>query len=126
MLEHLLDSCGGHPALAEEGLQWLVEYPAVDETSRQALHTHLCSSARLWQAFQPLVEEPAARERLAQRLAATELGRARPYLADGELRRLFWNNLIAVRGQGENARLYWRCEVVRQAGLQVLQSGTES
>lgn len=125
MLKHLLDSCGGHPALAEEGLQWLVEYPAVDEASRQALYTHLCSSARLWQAFQPLVQEPAARERLAQRLAAGELGRARPYLADSELRRLFWNNLIAVRGQGENARLHWRCEVVRQAGLQVLQDGIE-
>jgi hypothetical protein len=72
-----------------------------------------------------MVEEAGARERLAERLAAPDLGRARPYLADPELRRLFWSNLIAVRGQGENARLYWRCDVVRQAGLQVLQAGAE-
>ncbi|GLK89623.1 hypothetical protein [Pseudomonas turukhanskensis] len=122
MLEHLLESCGGHPALAEEGLQWLVEYPEADAAARQTLHTHLRSSARLWQAFQPLTQDPAARERLHARLLADDLGRARPYLADAELRRLFWSNLIAVRGQGDSARLYWRCEVVREAGLQVVQS----
>lgn len=120
MLAELLESCGGHPALVEEGLQWLVEHSSLNAASRSALHAHLGASSRLWQAFLPLAEDLQARERLSERLHSSDLGRASPYLADSELRRLFWSNLICVRGQGETARLHWRCEIIRQTGLQVL------
>ncbi len=120
MLAELLESCGGHPALAEEGLQWLVEHSGLNAASQRALQDHLGDSARLWQAFLPLAEDPSARERLRERLTAVDLGRASPYLADGELRRLFWNNLITVRGQGDSARLHWRSEIIRATGLKVL------
>jgi transcriptional regulator with XRE-family HTH domain len=118
----LLELCGGHPALVEEGLQWLCENAGRDQAAQTALRTRLAASARLWQTFLPLAADPAARERLRTRLLAADLGRARPYLPDAELRRLFWSNLVCVRGEGEAARLHWRCEVVRQAGLQVLES----
>lgn len=126
MLGELLESCGGHPALAEEGLQWLAQYSALSADSRHALHEHLSSSTRLWQAFLPLTETEESRERLRRRLETTDLGRASPYLADGELRRLFWNNLITVQGQGDSARLVWRCEIIRQTGLQVLGACVEA
>jgi len=69
-----------------------------------------------------LANNRALRDRLRELLDCEDLGRARPYLPDGDLRRLFWNNLIAARGPAEEARLCWRCEVVRKAGWQVLES----
>ena len=89
---------------------------------RAALRSHLASSARLWQTFLPLAQALATRERLAQLLQADELGRARPYLQDDELRRLFWGNLLQVRGSGEAARLQWRSATIREAGRMVLDS----
>lgn len=114
---------GGHPALFEEGLQWLVDQ-GVDEAnaSSSVLRTQLTSSPRLWQTFLPLAQAPASRTRLQQLLQADDLGRARPYLQDDELRNLFWGNLIHVRGTGDAARLHWRCATIRDAGLMVLDS----
>jgi hypothetical protein len=112
---------GGHPALFEEGLQWLVDQGVGDgHASSAALRTHLASSPRLWQTFLPLAQAPATRTRLQQLLQAGDLGRARPYLQDDELRSLFWGNLIHVRGTGDAARLHWRCATIRDAGLMVL------
>jgi len=123
LLAELQDASGAHPALFEEGLQWLVDHAASATRGDCAdLQAHLAASPRLWQTFLPLTQEPAARERLRQLLQADDLGRARPYLQDAELRRLFWGNLIHVRGAGDEARLHWRCPVVRQAGLTVLQA----
>ena len=74
----------------------------------------------------PLGQKPATRERLAQLLQADELGRARPYLQDDELRRLFWGNLLQVRGTGDAARLHWRSTAIREAGWMVLESSTST
>lgn len=121
VLTHLQDACGGHPALFEEGLQWLVEQGInVTQAASAALRTQLAASPRLWQTFLPLAQEGASRERLRVLLQADDLGRARPYLQDDDLRRLFWGNLIHVRGMGDAARLHWRCDTVRHAGLMVL------
>lgn len=114
---------GGHPALFEEGLQWLVDQGVgKDDAPPGALRTHLASSPRLWQTFLPLAQAPATRARLLQLLNADDLGRARPYLQDDELRSLFWGNLIHVRGVGDAARLHWRCATIRDAGFMVLDS----
>ncbi len=114
---------GGHPALFEEGLQWLVDQGVgKDDAPPSALRTHLASSPRLWQTFLPLAQAPATRARLLQLLNADDLGRARPYLQDDELRTLFWGNLIHVRGTGDAARLHWRCATIRDAGFMVLDS----
>jgi transcriptional regulator with XRE-family HTH domain len=112
--------CGGHPALFEEGMQWLAEHGASLPQALPDLRLHLANSARLWQTFLPLTHTPASRARLRELLQASDLGRARPYLQDDELRRLFWGNLVHVRGQGEQARLHWRCDIIREAGLAVL------
>jgi hypothetical protein len=124
VLAGLQDLTGSHPALFEEGLQWLVDHGTLalegDVTAARALRSHLAGSARLWQTYLPLAQEPQARERLSQLLQAPDLGRARPYLQDDDLRRLFWGNLIHVRGQGDAARLHWRSPIVREAGLAVL------
>ena len=127
VLAALQDVSGGHPALFEEGLQWLVDH-GVDEAQARsaALRSHLAGSPRLWQTLLPLAQAPATRQRLAQLLQADELGRARPYLQDDELRRLFWGNLIHVRGTGDAARLHWRSPAIREAGLMVLESSTSA
>ncbi|GAA4419154.1 hypothetical protein [Acidovorax lacteus] len=119
---------GGHPALFEEGLQWLVDHLGPEASLHEghaafgALHTHLASSPRLWQTFLPLAQTPATRARLQQLLQADDLGRARPYLQDDALRSLFWGNLIHARGAGDAARLHWRSPTVREAGRMVLES----
>ena len=127
VLAALQEVSGGHPALFEEGLQWLVDHgvnPTMDEglARSAALRSHLASSPRLWQTLLPLAQAPATRQRLAQLLQADELGRARPYLQNDELRRLFWGNLLQVRGTGDAARLHWRSGAIRDAGLMVLES----
>lgn len=131
VLAALQDVSGGHPALFEEGLQWLVDQTAgqgVDEAQARSpvLRTHLAASPRLWQTFLPLAQAPATRQRLAQLLQADELGRARPYLQDDELRRLFWGNLLQVRGTGDAARLHWRSPTIRDAGLMVLDACSQT
>ena len=119
---------GGHPALFEEGLQWLVDHPGAGASLHEgqpafiALRTHLASSPRLWQTFLPLAQAPASRARLQQLLSSEDLGRARPYLQDDDLRSLFWGNLILARGTGDAARLHWRCATIRDAGFMVLDS----
>lgn len=132
VLQQLQVASGSHPALFEEGLQWLVDHGASAAAAAAAaasgaaaalppaLLAHLAASPRLWQTFMPLAQEPAARRRLLALLQAHDLGRARPYLQDADLRRLFWGNLVHVRGTGDEARLYWRSEVIRKAGLTVL------
>lgn len=114
----LLQVTGGHPALVEEGLQALVDQTL--EPSPESLHRQLLGSERLWQAFVPLVEDTVARARMQERLQADDLGRAHPYLADAELRRLFWSNLITARETEAGARLCWRSSVIREAGLKVI------
>lgn len=131
VLAALQDVSGGHPALFEEGLQWLVDQTAgqgLDEAQARSpvLRTHLAASPRLWQTFLPLAQTPATRQRLAQLLQADELGRARPYLQDDELRRLFWGNLLQVRGTGDAARLHWRSPTIRDAGLMVLDACSQT
>lgn len=112
-LSRLLQLCGGHPALVEEALGWLQQQP---QSSLLELSQQLQHSERLWQAFMPMLSEPNSRARLEQLLDKQDLGMARPYLPDEGLRRLFWNNLI----NAHDGRLQWRCEVVREAGKQVL------
>ena len=133
MLAALQALSGGHPALFEEGLQWLVDQAAagaggVDAAQAQsaALHAHLAASPRLWQTFLPLAQESGTRQRLAQLLQADDLGRARPYLQDAELRHLFWGNLVHVRGTGDAARLHWRSPAIREAGRMVIESCSHS
>ncbi|MET1076648.1 MAG: helix-turn-helix transcriptional regulator [Pseudomonas sp.] len=121
----LLEHSGGHPALAEEGLQWLADHPE-SAASGAALAAFLAGSARLWQAFLPMSETAEGRARLAELLKAEDLGRARPYLQDHDLRRLFWSNLLTVRGEGTAARLQWRSDVVRNAGRQVVDACCEN
>ncbi|MFZ6720443.1 hypothetical protein [Undibacterium sp. Ji49W] len=117
----LASLCGGHPALFEEGMQWLAENTGKLPDDLPALRMHLIHSARLWQTFLPLTHSPDTKARLRELLLAEDLGRARPYLQDEDLRRLFWGNLIHVRSQGDQARLYWRCDIIRDAGLMVIE-----
>lgn len=123
VIQALQDLTGGHPALYEEALQWLMEQGvSVQAVHSPLLRAHLVASARLWQTLLPLVQDPAAREQLRGLLGAACLGRARPYLQDAVLRRLFWGNLLLVRGTGEGAHLHWRCDIAREAAQAVLQA----
>ncbi|MFZ5638573.1 MAG: helix-turn-helix domain-containing protein [Pseudomonadota bacterium] len=113
----LLRLSGGHPALLEAAHRLLRTTPAIDDVAATA---RLAEHPLLWQALLPLVEHGEDRVRLQSLLDAPRLGRARPYLIDPLLRRLFWSNLLAPRDEADGRWLVWRCDAVRQAVRSVL------
>lgn len=122
-LQALLEASGGHPALIDDGLQWLcAQGPVQAHTAQAPLHAHLAASPRLWQTLLALARQPGLPPRLTQLLQAPTLGRARPYLQDDVLRTLFWGNLIHARPAEGGAQLHWRCDTVRAAARAVLES----
>ncbi|MDC8012320.1 hypothetical protein [Tahibacter soli] len=120
LVARLAALCGGHPALIDEALRAIAGDARLTDAD---LADRLGASARLWEGFVPLVDDADARERIGAWLRGTRLGRAQPYLLDRHLRRLFWANLVAVRPGEQGAVVEWRCDAVRQAGLQVLAGG---
>jgi len=122
LLRSLLSASGGHPALLDDGLQHLAATACASEPAR--LQTELAASPRLWQSWLALTQHGAWLPRLQQLLQASALGPARPYLQDDLLRALFWANLVQARPAEGGAQLHWRSEIVREAGLAVLQAAT--
>jgi transcriptional regulator with XRE-family HTH domain len=125
VIESLLQLTGGHPALCEEAMAWLAGQGAtasVQAVESPQLRAQLFASACLWQTLLPLAQQAPQREQLRGLAGAEVLGRARPYLQDGMLRRLFWGNLLRVHGVGDQANLHWRCGIAREAALAVLES----
>lgn len=110
----LLQVSGGHPGLLQESISLHLSGQELE-----AIAAQLNESERLWQAFAPLADDAALREQLLDALQSERLGSAKPYLVDPLLRQLFWQNLIAPRTFEDGRFLVWRCEAVRNAGVQV-------
>jgi hypothetical protein len=108
-LGEILDFTGQHPRLLDFCLQSGL---ATVEEARQALENSPLP-AQLFTRFR----EDADREPLAKLLQKTDVGAYDPWPAQSLPRRLYWNNLITRRG----GRLAWRCEIIRQWGLRVLE-----
>ncbi|MBL8262637.1 MAG: helix-turn-helix transcriptional regulator [Xanthomonadaceae bacterium] len=113
----LLRLSGGHPALLDAAHRMLRAEPGIGD---HAAATRLAEHPLLWQALLPLVERDDDRVRLQSLLDADRLGRARPYLIDPMLRRLYWSNLLAPRDEADGRWLAWRCDAVRLAARTVL------
>ena len=113
---------GAHPLLLEQAVEALRHAPRPEAES---LERELAASDLLWPAFLPHLAEPAARDRLAQWLAAPRLGPARPWLLDPQLRALYWANLLIERSAADGRWLEWRCEAVRRAGRAALAAAGE-
>lgn len=117
-LARALRLSGGHPLLAQAALVLLADADLDDEAVTTTLSTH----PRLWEALVPLLRDVAAQAAVEGWLASPTLGPARPYLADPLLRQLYWANLLAARQQAQGACLQWRCEAIRRAVQQVIES----
>ncbi len=113
----LLRLSGGHPALLDAAHRLLRAEPAIDDATATA---RLAEHPLLWQALLPLVERDDDRARLQALLDAPRLGRARPYLIDPLLRRLFWSNVLAPRDEADGRWLAWRCDAARLAARNLL------
>ncbi|KAF1686863.1 hypothetical protein B1992_05575 [Pseudoxanthomonas broegbernensis] len=113
----LLRLSGGHPALLDAAHRLLRAAPGIDDAAATA---RLAEHPLLWQALLPLAVPAEDRARLSGLLEAPRLGRARPYLIDPMLRRLYWANLLAPRDAADGRWLAWRCEAVRAAARHVL------
>lgn len=111
---------GGHPLLAEAALT------LVDETAPASDDAHLVEALsdhpRLWEALLPLLRDAATRDTVGAWLERAQIAPARPYLVDPLLRQLYWSNLLAVRAQPQGVWLEWRCEAIRRAVRQVIES----
>ena len=110
----LLQASGGHPGLLQEAIS-----SHLSGMDMEAIAERLNGSERLWQAFAPLADDAALRQQLKDALQSERLGSARPYIVDPLHRQLFWQNLVAPRDFEDGRFLVWRCEAVRNAGVQV-------
>jgi hypothetical protein len=107
-LQTVLEFTGCHPRLMHYCLQQGAD-------SAQACEQLLRQSplpAQLYTGFRSDHDRIAICDLLQQ----TKLGRYDPWPADELLRKLYWSNLITRRGQD----LCWRCEFIRQVGLEIL------
>lgn len=120
ILQKLLQITGGHPILLLESIQWFINSKNIDRLDEQQLSLSLENSEQLWQIFLSLVEIKQDRVRMIELLNKEALAQAQPYISDPFLRKLFWSNLIAVKGAGVNAKFYWRCEIIREIGRKIL------
>ncbi len=107
----ILELAGGHPRLVRHLLQCRERQPESSDY-RQALKEY--SFVR--ELFLPYRGDVAAMSRICDWLTRSEIGDVEPWLEDELLRRLYWSNVLVGCGRC----LRWRCEVLREAGRQVL------
>jgi hypothetical protein len=112
VLERVLTVSGGHPAIAHELLDKVVEgfgdsLPALEDTLQQ--------SEALCAALVPMVRPDDDRAVLRRLVGLDDLGPAQPYVFNTMLRRLYWRNLIRVEEVSGKRRLVWRSPAIRDA-----------
>lgn len=107
----LLARCGGFPPLLHAALRIQREEGHVNDE-------RLSEESCVWELFTSLRLNPAQQAKLHDWLACrdTPIKPLRPYLFDDLLRALYWQGLLAPRER----QLYWRCEAMRLAGLEIL------
>jgi hypothetical protein len=116
LIELLEELTGGHAGLIRE----LLHKVKAGERSRDALARALDSPA-IWTAVTPLAKGDAA-SYLRSVVDREDLGKARPYIFNDALRRLFWRNLIKRQLSGNEVRLVWRSPAIRETVSQILRS----
>lgn len=119
--ERALRLSGGHPLLATAAMALLGGAGA--SASDEQLIEQLASYAPVWQAFVPLLADPANLAAIEGWLRQERLAAAYPYLLDPVLRSLYWANLVTPRRHGDGLWLEWRCEAIRRAGLLIARHG---
>ncbi|MEG2803170.1 hypothetical protein [Stenotrophomonas sp.] len=125
LLARALHLSGGHPLLAQAALRLLATPAGERALDDEAMIDTLATHPRLWEAVVPLLRDPAARASIQAWLDVTRLAPARPYLVDPLLRPLYWHNLLAARRHDDGAWLEWRCEAIRRAVRQAIDSLAE-
>jgi hypothetical protein len=111
----LLEVSGGHPRLLQHCLSpGYLDAGFDPETCRASLS----QLPFVWRLFTPFMQDTDTTQRLCQLLAHHDVGPDEPYLREGLLRHLYWQNLLRRSQPGK--RLTWRCEALRLAGQHIL------
>jgi hypothetical protein len=111
----LLEISGGHPGVLEICFDLHAENP---NFTLKDLMEKLVHSFVMWRLFMPFRKDPVKKKQVCELLNQEDVGPAQPYIFDCLLKALYWKNLLK-RGTN-NHRLYWRCEVLRLVGQQIL------
>jgi len=123
LVDKLLKVCGGHPQLLEECLTLkkaqpdlpLLAYP--DKLSQ-------CSQAR--EPFLLLARDEKTRQQMKKLLQQEDLGKASTPIAQDWHKILYWKNLVCLREINGESRLFWRCEALRMAGKEILETENQA
>ena len=107
----LLTVSGGHPTLLHSCLEYHEQGMNADEYAQR-----LKQDAILVTAFAKFKKNTSQCQQLCEWLQQVDVAPAQPYLFDDLLREIYWANLLVK----QHNRLEWRCEVVREAGLEIL------
>ncbi len=109
----LLAQCGGYPPLLRAAVQ-MAQCEGKPDDAR------LSEASCVWELFTSLHLNPREKATLRDWLDCrnTALAAWKPYLFNALLRDLFWRGVLVRRER----RLYWRCEAMRLAGLEILEA----
>ena len=113
----MLTLCGGHPRLLRHCFQHRLQDFRLDAAGYRRL---LQNDAFFSQLFTPYRENSYYRQQLCGWLAHEALEPYQDWPSDALLRRLYWNNLLANRDR----RFVWRCDLLRDAGREILACDT--
>jgi hypothetical protein len=117
VVTHLLDISGGHPTLLQASLLLYQQQPQLNWSEYPQV---LSEDPYVWQLFTPFTNNPSDAQQIHQWLSQAEVAPAKPFLLNPLLRRLYWKNLLVERPAKGRKWLYWRSEVIRLAGLEIL------
>lgn len=113
----ILAVSGGEPRMALRCLQKRRVQPGL---SIEAYRNHLLSDEVILQLYAPIARERANAQAICTWLDQKVLGSALQYFSDPLWRSLYWRNLLTKRHVEGRKSLVWRCDVLREAGRELL------
>ena len=122
----LLQLSGGHPILLRACLQLHCHQP---DLVLQAYPHVLLQNLALWQVFKPFMEiltQPKYIPRVKDWLMFQQVAPFSELYQDKLLRYLYWQDLLVVKTANNSSMLFWRSEILRLAGQEILGTKIDS
>lgn len=121
VIDQFLTISGAHPQLLNDCLELRKEKP---ELSLDDYPKELSQRDYVWQLFTQLQHnlDTSAKQQILEWLQREDVSDAQPYILHPLLRQLYWKNLLVEREFNGKQRLCWRCEALRIAGKNILNS----
>ncbi len=122
----LLQLSGGHPILLRACLQLYCQKP---DLVWQGYPHMLLQNLAMWQIFKPFMDilnQPKHITRVKDWLMFQQVAPFSQLYQDKLLRYLYWHDLLVAKISNNRSMLYWRSEILRLAGQEILGTKIDS